>query len=327
MAFLQPNELKETARLRLDQATADPRRLVLLHTGAIVLLNLAVNGLNMYLNQQIGSTGGLGGLGTRSILQTIKTLLYYVSLFFTPFWTAGLLHCMISIIRRQETGTKSLFYGFRRFGRIMSYQLWQMILLVLLCVVLMYAVCFVFLLTPFAKDFMKLSEPLMMDPNLFLADGTMNFSILPIEELTAALIPFFIMYAAVIAPVYALFSYHLRLTNFLLIEGAERGAFASMIVSIRMMKGHKKQILKLDLCFWWYYLLEGLLLGVLYLDLILPLLGIVLPLNPTVFYFVTIILYSILELGLHYWKKAEIDATYALAYETIFRKFVPGTPS
>lgn len=320
MANLHPKVLKNLAVHRLEETSANPKKLVLIHTGLIVVLNLLVNGLNLLLSEQIGATGGLGGLGMRSVLETAQTILGYFSTLFTPFWQAGFLFAVVSIARGLDAQPKDLLQGFKRFGRILSYVFWQMLILMALCFGLMYLVSFVYVLTPFASDFMEILIPLMESSDFLLADGTINMDLLPVEELFMAMIPMLIMYAAVLIPVYTWISYHLRLTNFLLVEGQERGSMGAMILSIKMMKGHKWQMLKLDLSFWWYYLLEALLTVVLYLDVILPLLGMTLPINATAAYFITIALYGALELGLHLWKKAEVDVTYASAYEAIYRE-------
>lgn len=321
MAILHPKSLKETASQRLEHTQANPRQLVLIHTGAIVVLNLVINGLNLYLNQQISTTGGLSGLGMRSILETIQTLLGYFSMFFTPFWQAGFLFAMISIVRSTDPGPGSLFQGFRRFGRIMNYVFWQIIIAILLGIAVLYLVSTLFMMTPFSAEFAELATSLMESPDILLADGTLNLEILPMDALIASLIPYFIMYGLVMIPAYAFVNYHLRMVNFLMIESIPRGAVSSMVVSSHMMRGHKWQMLKLDLSFWWYYALEMLLMLVLYLDLLLPIMGINLPVDPTVLFFITLLIYGILELGLHIWKKPQVDLTYAAAYEAIYQEF------
>jgi uncharacterized membrane protein len=323
MANLNAKDMKSIAARRLRKTGSNPRQLVLIHTGLVVVLNLVVSWLNLFLNEQIGTTGGLSGLGMRSILQTAQTLLSYFATFFTPFWSAGFLHAMIHIARGEEAGTGDLFDGFRRFGRIMSHTLWMILIMSTACIAMMYVVCNLFVLTPFAEEFLSLMEPLLKNPEMFMADGTLNLELLPLDALFPTMIPLFIMYAAAVIPWCLFLSYVFRMSLFLLVEGIDRGAFGSFFVSAKLMKGHKWQMLKLDLSFWWFYALEALLMVVMYLDFILPMLGVALPINPTIAFFVPISLYGVLELALHWWKKAEIDVTYATAYETIYRQFVP----
>ena len=326
MAVLNPSELKRQASLRLSEATWNPRHLILIHTGVVVLLSLIVNGLNLYLTNQIGTTGGLGGLGLRSVLQTAQTVLSYFSMLFTPFWAAGLLYTCISILRQEQVGPRSLLHGFRRFGSLLSYTLWEILFYFFLCMILFYFVTFLYLMTPMAAPFLSQMEDLMMNPSLFLPDGTVNMALVPVEQLFPSLVPLLVIYAAIAIPVVIFVSYLFRLGTFLLVESVPRGAFGAFLVSAKMMKGHKRQMLKLDLSFWWYHLLEGALLLVLYADLLLGMLGIALPFSPVTAYFVTIALHGVLQLGLHWWKKAEVDVTYAAAYEAIYRELVPVDP-
>lgn len=326
MALINSRDLKQAAAQRLQNASFDPKHLVLIHTGVVVALNLMVNGLNFYLSEQIGSTGGLGGLGLRSVLETAQTILGYFATFFTPFWTAGFLFAMVSIARGRSVGPGSLTQGFRRFGSILSYSLWEMLLMMSVATLLMYLCSFVYVLTPFSSDLLVMLEELMMDPAFLTASGAINMELLPMDTLFAQLLPMLVLYVLVLIPVLIWLGYHFRMCTFLLVEGIPRGGFGSFVVSSKLMSGHKWQMLKLDLSFWWYYLLEALLTIVLYLDLILPMMGIPLPVDPNVAYFTTIALYGVLQLGLHWWKKAEVDTTIALAYEAIYREVVPVDP-
>lgn len=326
MAFLKPSELKQQAGEQLSRASWNPRHLILIHTGVIVALNLLVNGLNLYLNSQIGTTGGLGGLGLRSVLQTAQTILSYFSIFFTPFWAAGLLYTCVSIVRGEQVGPRSLLHGFRRFGSLLSYTLWELLIYFFLCMALFYVTMNVYLLTPLAAPFMEQMEGLIQNPQIFLSDGSVNMAMLPVDSLFPTLIPMLILYMVVTIPVVIFISYQFRMGIFLLVEGIYRGAFGAFFVSARLMKGHKWQMLKLDLSFWWYYLLEGLLFIVLYLDMILMALGIPLPFDNVTAFFLTIALHGVLQLGLHWWAKAGVDTTYAAAYESIYREVVPANP-
>ena len=323
MAVLNPRELKDTAQRRIQEAPYDPKKLILIHTGVIVVLNLIINGLNLYLSEQIGTTGGLGGLGLRSVLQTAQTVLSYFSTFFTPFWAAGLLFSMVSVSRGLDARPGSLLQGFRRFGSILSYTLWEILIYTFLCMVVFHVLTNIYLLMPIAQPFVAQIEGLLTNPDLFLANGSINPAAVSLEALLPYMIPLLILYLAVIIPLAIFVSYQFRMGVFLLVEGIYRGAFGAFWVSAKLMNGHKWQMLKLDLSFWWYYLLEGLLMLVLYLDVILSSAGIALPVSGVVAYFITIALYGGLQLALHWWKKAHIDVTYATAYEAIYREVVP----
>ena len=50
-------------------------------------------------------------------------------------------------------------------------------------------------------------------------------------------------------------------------------------------------------------------------------LGVQLPVSQTAAYFLVLVVYGILELALHAWKKPYVDLTYAMAYDEIYQEF------
>lgn len=318
MAILNPRDLKSRAQSQLRSTPTDCRKLILVYTGTVILLNLIVNGLQLMLDEQISSTGGLGGLGIRSVLQTIQTVLGYLTNLFTPFWQAGFLGCIIGIARNKQVSPRGLFAGVRRLPRILSYFLLQALLTVLVLTLATYSASFIFSVTPFAAPLAEVLVPLVEDGSLYAADGSINLHLIPTEVITSAAIPLLVIIAILAVPALVCFAYQFRMSLYLLLEGPPISAIGAMALSARMMQGHKWKMLKLDLSFWWYYLLDLVLVVVCYLDIILPMLGIGLPVNSTVAFFATLILYSVLLMMLHLWKKTEVDLTYVLAYESIY---------
>ena len=326
MAQLNPRLLKEAAAERLEQAAYNPKKLVLIHTGIFIGLNLAVNLLNLVLNNQIGTTGGLSGMGLRSILQTAQTLLSYFATLFSPFWAAGFLFAAISIFRGNDVGPRSFLRGFTRFGRILSFTIWQVLLLVSSCVILMYVISFLYLLTPLSKEATDLINQAIAENGQALSGGTLDLSLFPMEAITVAMLPMLIIYGIAALALTTFISYQLRIGPFLLVEGISRGALGAVLVSSGLMRGHKWQMFKLDLSFWWYHGLELLFTIVLYLDLLLPMFGVALPFDQTIMYFICLAAYGILEICLHYWKKADVEVVYAAAYEAIYQEALPKQP-
>ena len=119
MSTLNRSALKQTAAQRLVQATYDPQRLVLLHTGAVVALTLVLSAINYILQLQIRDAGGLSGLGTRTVLSTIQMLLQLGQLLLLPFWQFGLIYAALRICRQEEATPDTLLGGFRRFGPLL----------------------------------------------------------------------------------------------------------------------------------------------------------------------------------------------------------------
>ena len=108
-----------------------------------------------------------------------------------------------------------------------------------------------------------------------------------------------------------------RLAELWLMDHPQGGALAALQSSRMLMRGNWKALLRVDLSFWWYYLLVTVITAVGYLDVILALAGIPLPMEETVMFFATIAAYCVLITALSLWKKAQVETSYVLAYEAI----------
>lgn len=294
-----------TLRSRGEAAAAENRsacrKLVLIYSGVLAALTLGLNGLYILLDSGISGTGGLGGLGMRSVLQTMQQILAYVNLIFTPFWTAGFQYAMIVMVRRRSPQPRDLLEGFHRIGRILGYLAFQFLLLVSVTTTAVNLGMTLFALSPMGAG---VGEQL----------GLME---------TAALVA---MVMAVFLPLYGWLSYSFRMALYLVMDGAVSGVRAHFD-SMHLMRGHKWQLFKLDLSFWWYYALGLLATAVGYLDLILGLMGVKLAMDPTVLFFITMVVYCLIQLAVSLWKKCPVDAAYVLAFEAITHPEEEPTPA
>lgn len=307
MPLLNPGILKAQAKTRVQPAIAS--RLVLIHTGLLLTLSILASGINLFLNDQISTTGGLSGLGTRSILQSLQTFLQLGTSLFTPFWHAGFTMAMLKLATGIAAKGSDLLHGFRRWGAVLSQQLYISMAYLSTGMFTAYIASTIFALTPFAQPLATVLEPMMIS-------GTLDISLIPQETLTTAFVPLFVIYCVILTPLLLFFNLSFRLSQYLILD-RNIGGLSAIICSVAAMRGKKFQLLKLDLSFWWYYLIEFLLAVVCYLDIILPLLGVTLPFNETIAFFLALILYSVLELLFQLWKKPYRDTAYILAYKQI----------
>ena len=79
------------SQLRADAAAAvrcapEQKKLVLVWAGTSVAVSLLVSIVNFLLEGQISGTGGLSGIGLRSILSTAQSVLSIASAILIPFW-------------------------------------------------------------------------------------------------------------------------------------------------------------------------------------------------------------------------------------------------
>lgn len=308
--------LRQRGAAVADRYRAETKRLVLLYSGVLALLTLGINGLYLLLENRIGGTGGLDGLGLRSVLQTVQNVLSYGNMIFGPVWSAGFLFAMLTMVRGAAPGPRDLLEGFRRLSRVLGYMAFQFLILVALLTAAVYGGAILFSVSPWGAEFAELLGPVLSDPNLITAEGTIDMALIPTEAMQAAAVPMLVMVAAVFLPLYAWISYGFRMALYLVMDGSVGGVRAHF-VSRRMMRGHKWQLLRLDMSFWWYYALIALTAAVGYLDLILGLMGIEVPIDSTVLYFLTMGGYLALQMAVALWKKCPVDAAYLLAFESI----------
>ena len=277
--------------------------IVLVYCGVLALLTLGSSGLNLYLNNQMGSTGGLGGMGMRAVLQTVEEILGYINLIFAPYWTAGFLAAMLTMVRGGTPGCMDLTAGFRRLFQVLGFLAFEFGVTFALMMAAAYPAAMIFSLTPQGADFAGLIS-------------TADLTVLPMEELVRAMFPMLVLTMVIFLPLYIFVFYGFRMALYLIME-RQITAVQAYFLSSRLMKGRRWELFRMDLSFWWYYALMGLASAVGYLDVYLGLLGISLPIDPLVMFFGTLVLYCAAVTALSLWKKCDVEAAYVLAYEQI----------
>ena len=226
---------------------------------------------------------------------------------FLPFWNLGYTSVVLKLSRGEAAAEKDLLGGFHRFGPGLR--------LILLRQVIGFAVAFAaaqvasiaFSMTPWAIPFYEQME--------LSLSGTMDEAAM--AALTEASIPLMIiagvLYLIAMIPV----TYRLRMAEFRLMDEPKCGALLALFQSIRMMKGNCMALFKLDLHFWWYYLLNLLVTLLCYCDMLLPMVGVTLPIDPEV----SFILFYVLAQGaqvLLYWRcRNLVECTYVVAYDLL----------
>jgi hypothetical protein len=283
----------------------------------ICALTLGVPALDLFLSDQIGTTGGLAGMRLRTVLQTIREILNLVNQFFGYFWSAGFVIAMMAMVLGREPQTRDLTGGFRRFFRVLGHIAFEFLFVVILMAAAVNLAAMLFSMSPQGGALVRELTAITSDPNLLTPEGLLNVDLIPMELLAAIALPMTIITIVIFLPLYIWLSYGFRLSLYLLLDGTAPSAFQARFLSLRLMRGHKWSMVKLDLSFWWYYLLVTVITAVGYLDVILSLAGIPLPMEETVMFFATIAAYCVLITALSLWKKAQVETSYVLAYEAI----------
>ena len=304
-------ELKEYAARRLKENRYSHRRLVFIHAGVAALLLFAVAVVDYLLDRGIGSTGGLSGMGTRSILTTVQTVLTYGVTIAMPFWEIGFVFTALSVSRGRQADPQQLKEGFRRFGPVLRLLLLRFVLFFVLALACAYISTMFYLFTDSGREIFAM----MM--SVSLEGGTMEQMQQMLEGNIQQLLPVYgimlVIFGLVAIPLF----YRMRFADFVIMDKPGTGAFRAVIRSFKLTKKKMGQLILLDLSFWWYYLLQVAVAIIAYGDLILPLMGVQLGIDETAMYFGFYVVSMVAQVLLLTWAKGGVMATWAAAYDLL----------
>ena len=311
------SEAKEKARLSLQAAAYSPAKLALIHTAVAAALSLLVTVINYFLNQNMGP-GGLAGMDTRAVLQTVQMALSTGMMILTPFWNMGLVYGMLRVSRQQEAQPGTLLEGLRRFGPVLRFVLLQGVFYIAVIMTCLNFATMLFTFTPLSNDTYAQLETIMagMD-GTFMLDTEAAMALLP--TLIPAYVIFGILFLVVVIPLF----YRFRMAQFVIMDQKNTGAFAAMVLSARMMKKHRWELFRMDLSYWWYYLLQVIIVVAAYLDVLLPSFGITLPVSQNVLLFGSFGLYLVLQALFAYTCIAPVQTAYSCAYDILKAQMPP----
>lgn len=309
MSIPSAKYLKKKASNRL-QSGNDPKKVVLVYAGIVALSSLVVTVVQDLLDSQISQTGGIQNIGTRSMLTTADTVLTIAQLLLVMCLTLGYTGSMLRIARGQYASPNSLKAGGERIWVLLRTRLLQMLIMTAAAFALCFLVVNVCLLTPLSNRMIAVMGTVSAEA--LLADD------LALMGLYSAMLPIMLIYLVALVPLLWYFSCTYRMVDYLLIDRPQLGAFGVLRESRRMMQGNMKMMLRVDLSFWWYYLLQALVSVLVYLNMVLAPFAIGLP--PEVLYWGTVVLYLAADFALRYFFSNKVAVTYALFYDSLCPK-------
>lgn len=307
--------IRNTAAEALAAATGNPQKTALIYAGSTALLALLSAIISYITGLQMEGTGGLGNMGLRSILATVQAVLPMAQSIIVLFVGFGYQSAVLRMARRQNGGPDALLDGFRRFGPLVRLTLLQGVIYMSVAFVSMYLSSQIFIMTPLASDFLDIMTPLLSSASVLTTEITLDEATL--AAASEAMMPMFIIMIPLFLAIAAPLAYQYRMATFSLFDAPEQGAIAALRESRKMMRGNRLHLFKLDLGFWWFYLLEALVMVVCYGDVLLPMIGISFPWSGTFSYFLFYIVSLALETGLYYLFLNRVHVTYATVYEAL----------
>lgn len=316
MDIRNKSALKQQAAEILETGRENPRRLVLTHylISAAVMALLTV--LNYYLEEMIGNTGGLDGMGLRSVLTTVRSVAQFAVTVLMPFWDMGLVFVSMRFARREYADRSDLPQGFYRLFPVLRFFLLEILIYGILAFAAWYTAAALYVLSPFSGNLMEAVEQVMMGQTSLDMQSLLE-QIDP-QTVQQAAIPVMVVFGVLFAGLAIPVSYRLRMGQYLIMDDRRSvGAFRAILTGVREMRGNVWALAKLDISFWWYYLLRVLFVAVGSLDLILSAMGVTLPLSSGAAYFLCYAVAVVLQILLCWKAGAYLQVSYALAYDGI----------
>lgn len=318
------------ARARERLAGRDTRPLTLLHTGVTVAAALVIMLLQFVLTEGIGNTGGLSGMGTRSILETVQMVLQWANTILMPFWSLGFLYVALLWARGKQTRRDDLLAGFRRAGPCLSLLLNRTLLIILVLVVCVNISSILYMMTPAASRILELAGNYGNTEQLY--DHLYSLDADQIMTLFQSMIPMVVICCLLSLVLLVPLLYRFRMAEYVILDEPRARGLSAMLLSAALMRRRRWQLFKLDLRFWWYHGLKLLCTMLLYGDLLLEAAGVALPIGGDMAYILFYVLYLAGLFAVEVSFRPRVETAYACAYEQlkemnpIEQKIVPVKP-
>lgn len=317
---MNTRELPPLAARRLSDAPVG-KRIVLIYAGIVTGLAVLTTLITFLLDLQINKSGGLSGMGTRTILSAVQSTLPLIQSAVIMCLTLGYRAAMLRIAREQYVSPQTLRLGFSRFWVLLRSGILQALILLSIGIASMYLSTTLFVLSPWSGPLVEVMTPIMtgmssLSPNLVLDDATA-------AQLLSAMVPLVLISLVVftLAAIPILLRY--LMVDYVIIDKPGIGAMAALRESRTMMRSNCLKLLGLGFRMWWYYLALAATSLLCYGDSLLPLLGVTLPVSETTAFYGFYVLYLAAQFAITYFLGNRVEVAYALAYESIRPRETP----
>ena len=307
-------EIKNTSEERLSQS-ASQQKIVMIYAALTLGLMLLVTVTNYVLGMQMDNFGGLSNLGKRTMLSSLQSMLPVVQSLMIMCLDLGYLAAMLRIARGMYTSPQTLRLGFDRFWLLLRCGIFKGLIMTGVTFVSMYLGIMIFVLTPFSKAAVEIIAPIISQVSL------LNTEIV-IDDVTygllmEAMLPAFGICGVLLLILGGPMYYNFRMVNYIIIDKPAIGAMMALRESKKMMKGHRLQLLKLDLSFWWYYLAMGAVMLIGEGPQLFALLGVTIPMGDDAAFILFYSVYLALTFAIYCCLRNRLAVTYALTYDAI----------
>ena len=307
-------ELKNFAAGRLENAR-DIRKIVLIYAAWTLGLSALVTVVNYLLGLQMDSLSGLSSFSKRTMLSTIQSMTPVALSLFTMCLETGYLAVMLRIARGQYVSEQTLRLGFERFWTLLRCSVLKGLLYTAALSLSVYLGIMVFMLLPISDPAVEVLAPYLSEMSVL--SGELVLDDAAYAQFAQAVWPAYVICGIFFVAVGGPMWYSYRMVNYVIIDKPALGALAALRESKYMMRHNRVSLLKLDVSYWGYYLVIFLAQAVCYGDVLLPLLGIELPGNANIWYFVFMAAYLAVLFAAYHFLRSKVEVGYALAYDSV----------
>ena len=313
--MIQNRELKRQADGKL-RAVPQQKKLALYYAGSVCAISVVFMLADQLISMAFPETGGLSNMGLRSFLSTLSSILPVISFVLSMCLSFGFLGGMVRVSRGQYTSPNALRTGFERFFPLLRLTVLKGLVILGLSIGATYLTSLIYTLSPLSNSLVEALAPVLSSGSL-LNEGTLTLDPVTVEAIYAATPAMLAIFLVVMGVFGVPMLYRLRLADYVLYDHPETGALYALRQSRIMMRGNRWAMFKLDLSFWWYFLLAGLSAAVNYGVLLLDLVGITLPISDNAAAILFFLLSTALDFAVIYRFRSKLEVTYALAYNAL----------
>ena len=307
---MQVRELKKNAVQMLHRGNYSVRKLTAIHAGVLAGISLLAPIMSLLLDNVGGSGSGLDALGTQAMVTTAQVVLMLATLVVDLFWSAGYQNAALEYINGQNVTPGSLLAGFRRGGAVLVSTLLVAFLLMGRGFIAMFISSQIVVMLPVAAPLNEAVEQMMADPTVDIL-ALLGDSVYTLAAVFAAV--YLALYALLALPMH----YRYRMVNYMLMKERKVGGLRALLFSHSLTYHRRMELFKIDLHFWWYYVLNFLISGLSSGAVLLSFLGIDLPISMEAVNWGFTLLALAAQFGLFLWAKPVVEATWAQAFEQL----------
>lgn len=304
MVIQNYRDIRSRASSVLDFTPWDIKKTAFVFAAVPTAITIILSAIDLLLGS-LSTAGGLAGLQDYRLLSTVSSTLWMAAQIFSLLWTPGILYCGLMVLRQQDPYPQGLLRGFRKWPALLRYFVLIFLYVIVISFALLMAVSFI--ATPFMMSALSSLGELPQTQSEMLE----YMETVPAAQMDKIMLPVVTVFSVLLFGILLVLSYRVMPGQWLILDEERIGARQALRFSFQLTKGSCWQLFRLDLSFWWYYLLLALALCIPQLEF-LPIFR---SWNYNVTYFVLNVAQSVAVFGVYILGIMKLNVAKAVAYD------------